>query len=60
MFPAAWLADACLKEGSGAVLRHCPLEHVWGFVGGIVRPIPRPIQGQRLFYSGQISCTETP
>ena len=30
----------------------CPLLYVWGFIDGTARPIPRPIHGQRLFYSG--------
>ena len=50
--PAAWLTDARLEEGAEAVLRHCPLPQVWGFIDGKVRPNPRSIQGQRLFYSG--------
>lgn len=50
--PAAWLTDARLQEGADVVLRYCQLSHVWGFIDGTVRPIPRPIQCQRLFYSG--------
>ena len=46
----AWLTNAHLQED--AVLRYCPLPHVWGFIDRTVRPIPRPIQGQCLFYSG--------
>ena len=49
--PAAWLTDARLEEGAEAVLRHCPLPQVWGFIDGTVRLIPRPIQDQRLFYN---------
>ena len=47
LLSAAWLTDARLQEGADAMLRYCPLPHVI-----IDEHIPRPIQGQRLFYSG--------
>ena len=50
--PAAWLTDACLQKSTDVVLRYCPLPHVWDFIDGTARPISRPIQCQRLFYSG--------
>ena len=50
--PAAWLTDAHLREGADAALECCPLSYVWGFVDGTARPIRRPTEGRRLFYSG--------
>ena len=50
--PAAWLTTPRLQEGSDAVLRLCPLQNVWGFIDGTALAISRPVEGQRLFYSG--------
>ena len=50
--PVAWLTAQRLQEGAAAVFSRCPLNHVWGFVDGTARPISKPINGQRLFYSG--------
>ena len=34
------------------MLQLCPLANVWGFIDGTAMAIPRPVEGQMLFYSG--------
>ena len=50
--PTAWLTTIRLREGADAVLQWCPLANVWGFIDGTAMAIPRPVEAQRLFYSG--------
>lgn len=50
--PTAWLTNSRLQEGADAVLQLCLLPNVWGFIDGTAVAIARPVEGQRLFYSG--------
>ncbi|KAE8223643.1 hypothetical protein CF319_g3358 [Tilletia indica] len=34
------------------VAQECPLDNLWGFIDGTVRPTARPIRGQKEYYSG--------
>ena len=47
-----WLTAERLELYSEAVHRKAPLTNVWGFIDGTVRPMCRPIVGQRPVYNG--------
>lgn len=47
-----WLTPDRLASYAEAVSLRCPLPNIWGFIDGTVRPICRPIDGQRLVYNG--------
>ena len=47
-----WFTAERLQEFAAAVEAKCPLPNVWGFIDGTVRPMSRPIVGQRMFYIG--------
>ncbi|KAM7287530.1 beta-galactosidase-1-like protein [Ixodes scapularis] len=48
-----WLNRASLDEFSEAVrAKGAPLQNCWGFVDGTARPICRPTEDQRLYFSG--------
>lgn len=48
-----WLTHDRLESYCDAVLEQTNLyDNVWGFIDGTVRPMCRPIHGQRLFYNG--------
>ena len=52
----AWLTRDILYEACTVVGARCPLQNVWGFIDGTVRRSARPVEGQRLFYSGHKRC----
>ncbi|XP_077522953.1 uncharacterized protein LOC144133675 [Amblyomma americanum] len=48
-----WLSTSYLKEMSNAVhLKGAPLDNCWAFIDGTARPICRPSEGQRVYFSG--------
>ena len=50
--PVAWLNSFRIGEGADVVHKLRPLPYVCGFINGTAKPMPRPMHGQRLFYSG--------
>ncbi|CAN7943582.1 unnamed protein product [Ixodes hexagonus] len=49
----AWLTRSSLEEFAEAVhAKGAPLQNCWGFLDGTARPICRPTEDQRLYFSG--------
>ncbi|KAJ8914165.1 hypothetical protein NQ315_016244 [Exocentrus adspersus] len=57
----AWLNEEKLRQYSEAIhLKGAPMDNVWGFIDGTIRPICRPTINQRQYYSGhkRVHCVK--
>ncbi|XP_072375397.1 uncharacterized protein [Diabrotica undecimpunctata] len=56
-----WLNENKLNQYSQAIAQKgAPIDNCWGFIDGTVRPICRPVENQREYYSGykKIHCVK--
>ena len=51
-FDQDWLVNGYEHFARAIQLKGAPLNNVWGFIDGTVRPICRPVEGQRSCYNG--------